>query len=61
VLEKFAHAFHDEDTNDFKFTTVVEHKIIVTDPTPIRRPQYRTPFVLRGEMEAEVKDMLKKG
>jgi hypothetical protein len=24
VLKKFAHVFHDEDTNDFKSTTVVE-------------------------------------
>jgi hypothetical protein len=61
VLKKFAHVFHDEDINDFKSTTVVEHKIIVTDPTPIRRPQYRTPFALRGEMESQVKDMLSKG
>jgi hypothetical protein len=61
VLKKLAHVFHDEDTNDFKSTTVVEHKIIVTDPTPIRRPQYRTPFTLRGEMEAQVKDMQNKG
>jgi len=40
---------------------VVEHKIVVTDLTPIRRPQYRTPFALRGEMESQVNDMLQKG
>jgi hypothetical protein len=57
MLKTFAHIFHDEDTNDFKSTNAVEHKIIVTDPTPIRRPQYRTPFALRGEMESQVKDI----
>jgi len=38
VLQKYAHVFHDEETNDFKSTDVIEHKIVVTDPTPIRRP-----------------------
>jgi hypothetical protein len=52
---------HNEETNDYKSTDVIEHKILVTDPTPIRRPQYRTPFPLRGEMESQVNDMLKKG
>ena len=58
VLQKYAHVFHDEETNDFKSTDVVEHKIVVTDRTPIRRPQYRTPYTLRGEMECQVNDML---
>jgi hypothetical protein len=42
VLQKYAHVFHDEETNDFNSTNVVEHKIVVTDPTTIRRPQNRT-------------------
>jgi len=58
VLQKYAHVFHDEETNDFKSTDVIEHKIVVTDTTPIRRPQYRTPYALRGEMECQVNDML---
>jgi hypothetical protein len=61
VLKNFAHVFHDEDNDDFKSTNAVEHKIIVTEPTPIRPPQYRTPFALRGKMESQVKDMLKIG
>jgi len=61
VLQKYAHVFHDEETNDFKSTEVIEHKIVVTDPTSIRRPQYRTPYALRGEMEHQVNDMLQKG
>jgi len=28
ALQKYAHLFHDEDTNDFKSTDVIEHKII---------------------------------
>jgi len=39
--------FHDENTNDFKSTDVVEHQILVGDTPPIRRPQYRTPYALR--------------
>jgi len=47
VLLKYAHVFHDEDTNDFKATDVVEHEITVERDTPIRRPQYRKSFALR--------------
>jgi len=54
VLQKYAHIFHDKKTNDFKSTNVVEHKIVVTDPTPIRRTKYRTPFALRGELASQV-------
>jgi hypothetical protein len=61
VLQTYAHVLNDEETNEIRSTTVVEHKIVVTDPKPIRRPQYRTPFALHGEMEAQVNDMLQKG
>ena len=53
MLQIYAHVFHDEDTNDFKSTDVIEHKIIVNDPTKIRRPQDRIPFALRGEYSSE--------
>jgi len=53
--------FRDEETNDFKSTDVIEHKIVVTDPRPIRRPQYRIPYALHGEMECQVNDMHQKG
>jgi hypothetical protein len=36
VLLKYAHVFHDEETNDFKCTDVIEHEIIVGDVQPIR-------------------------
>ena len=55
------HVFHDEDTNDFKATDVVEHEIIVERDTPIRRPQYRTSFALREEMKSQIDNMLSKG
>jgi len=61
VLMKYAHVFHDENTNDFKGTKVIEHQILVGDAKPIRKPPYRTPFVLRQEMETQVQEMLKKG
>jgi len=61
VLQKYVHVLHDEETNDLRSTDVIEHKIVVNDPTPIRRPQYRTSFALRGEMECQVNDMLQKG
>jgi hypothetical protein len=61
VLKRFAYVFHDEETHDFKSTTLVEHQIIVTGPTPIRHPPYRTPFALRGEKESQVKNILNKG
>jgi hypothetical protein len=38
VLVKYAHIFHDEETNDFKGTRVIEHQIPVGDAQPIRRP-----------------------
>jgi hypothetical protein len=61
VLLKYAHVFHDEESNDFKCTNVIEHQILVGDTPPIRRPQYRTPYALRGEMKAQVDKMLGKG
>ena len=38
ILVKYAHVFHDEETNDFKGTTVIEHQIPVGDAKPITRP-----------------------
>ena len=35
-----------------KGTNFIEHEILVGDAQPIRRPPYRTPFALRGEMKA---------
>jgi hypothetical protein len=54
VIEKYAHIFHDEETNDFKGTSVIEHQIPVGDAQPIRRPPYSTPYALRGEMEQQI-------
>jgi len=61
VLFKYAHVFHDESTNDFKGTSIIEHEILVGDARPIRRPQYRTPYALREDMQAQVEKMLEKG
>jgi hypothetical protein len=61
VLMKFASVFHEETTNDFKGTKVIEHEIPVGDARPIRRPPYRTPYALRDEMEQQVQNMLQKG
>ena len=61
VLLKYAHVFHDEETNDFKGTDIIEHQIPVGDARPIRMPQYRTPFALRDEMKAQVENLLRKG
>ena len=61
VLWKYAHLFHNEETNDFRATDVVEHQIELEDTKPIRRPQHRTRFALRGEMKAQVENMLAKG
>ena len=58
---KYANLFHDEENNDFRATDVVEHQIELEDTRPIRRPQYRVPFALRGEMKAQVENMLAKG
>jgi len=61
VLIKYAQIFNDEESSDFKGITVIEHHIPVGDAQPIRRPQYRTPYALRGEMEQQVQKMLQKG
>ena len=37
ILWKYAHVFHDEETNDFPGTNIVEHCIPVGDVQPIRR------------------------
>jgi hypothetical protein len=61
ALLKYAHVFHDEESNDFECTKVIEHQILVGDTPPIRRPQYRSPYALRGEMKSQVDKMLEKG
>jgi hypothetical protein len=53
--------FHDESTNDFKATDVIEQEILVNSEQPVRRSQYQTPFSLREEMKAQVENMLDKG
>jgi hypothetical protein len=58
VLLRYRGVFHDEERNDFRGTDVAEHRIITGDARPIRRPQYRTPYALREEMDRQVKDML---
>jgi hypothetical protein len=55
VLLRYAHLFHDEDSNDFKGINVIEHKILTGDARPIKRPQYRVPYALRGEMKQNYK------
>jgi hypothetical protein len=61
ILIKYAHTFHDEESNDFKGTNVIEHEIPLNDTQPIRRPPYRTPYALRDEMQTQVQKMLDKG
>ena len=60
ILWKYAHVFHDEKTNDFPRTNIVELYIPVDDVQPIRRPPYRTPFALRQEMQSQIQTMLDK-
>ena len=61
VLLRYAHVFHDEQTNEFKGTTVIEHQILVDNGRPIRKPQYRVPYSLREEMKTQVENILQKG
>jgi hypothetical protein len=61
VLRKYRHVFHQEGSNDFKVTDLVEHKIVTGESRPIRKAPYRVTFILRMEMEVEVQDMLPKG
>jgi hypothetical protein len=61
LLINYAHVFHDEHTDDFKGTDVIEHQILLDDTRPTRKPQYRVPYSLRKEMQTQVEEMLKKG
>ena len=54
ILLKYMHVFHDEDTNDFNCTNVMEHQILVRNSPPIRRSKYRTPYALRHGMKTQV-------
>ena len=59
LLQKYVHVFHEE-TKDFKSTGVIEHQILIEDTELIRRPQYKTPFALKEETNAQVENVLKK-
>jgi hypothetical protein len=56
-LMKYREVFHQECSNDFKGTDLVEHRIVKGDAKPIRKAQYRIPFALRQEMLIQVNDM----
>jgi len=53
--------FHHEDINGFNYTDVMEHQILLGNTAPVRRPQYRTQYAPRHEMEDQVVNMLDKG
>jgi len=40
---------------------VIEHEIPLNDTWPIRKPQYRVPYVLSQEMQTQVENMLDRG
>jgi hypothetical protein len=61
VLLNYAHVFHDEESNDFKGTNIVEHQILVGEATPNKRPPDRTPYALRQKMKNQVQKMVDKG
>jgi hypothetical protein len=61
VLRQYRHVFHDESSNHFHDTDLIEHRIITGDAKPIRKALYRVTFNLRDEMERQVRDMLTKG
>jgi hypothetical protein len=61
VLTKCMNVFHDDESNQFKGTDLIEHRIVTGDAKPIRKAPYRVPFALREEMENQVRDMLQKG
>ena len=61
VLRKYAHVFHDEESNDINENNVIDHRIIAGDSNQIRRPPYRTPYALREDMQSQVQNMLNKG
>ena len=48
LLMKYAHVFHDEKSNNFKGTDVIDYQIVLEDTRPIREPQYRVPYALKG-------------
>jgi hypothetical protein len=61
ILVKYRHIFHEECSNDFRGTDLVEHKIVTGNAKPIRKPPYIVPFALRMEMENQIETKLRKG
>jgi hypothetical protein len=61
LLMKYRHVIHQEGSNDFNGTDLVEHRIVTGDAKPIRKAPYKVMFALRQEMQSQVNDMLAKG
>jgi hypothetical protein len=61
ILLKYRRVFHDDVCNDFRGTDVIEHRIVTGDAKPVKRPQYKTPYALRPDLDRQVKAMLDKG
>ena len=60
LLVKHAEVFATDDS-DLGRTNIVELDIDVGSAKPIRQPPRRVPTVLRGELDTEIQEMLKKG
>jgi hypothetical protein len=60
VLCRFSHAFHEEGTNEFKGTDLLEHQIIPGEPQPISRPQYRVQLALIKGIEIQIHGIIMK-
>ena len=60
LLVKHAEVFATDDS-DLGRTNIVELDIDAGSAKPIRQPPRRVPTVLRGELDTEIKEMLKKG
>jgi hypothetical protein len=61
VLRRFGGVFHNEESNDFKATSVMKHEIHLEDLRPLRRPLHQMPYSLHEEMGKQVQNMIQKG
>ena len=57
LINRYSQVF----TDKIGHTTLIQHKITVTDETPSHQPSYRIPEALRGKVEEELNSMEREG
>lgn len=59
IIKKYKDVFYKENGN-LSFTNAIKYKIRTTNNVPIQTKSYRYPYIHKGEVQRQIKEMLDK-